>query len=65
MKNMNNEDKEETLKQLKNTQVIIKHTNGRTISGVLKETNGAYTLKLGVKILPILPANITQITPLT
>lgn len=55
MKNMNNEDKEETLKQLKNTQVIIKHVNGRTISGTLKETNGEYTLKLGVKILPITP----------
>ena len=53
MNNVNTVTIEESLKKFSNTYVVAKLTNGRVISGLLKEDNGNYTIKLGVLHIPI------------
>ena len=44
---------EESLKKLVNTHVVVKFTNGRVISGTLKESNNSYSIKLGTLHIPV------------
>ena len=41
-----------------NTYVVIKSPNGRVIAGILCESDENYSIKLGVKIIPINPTHI-------
>jgi hypothetical protein len=51
---------EESLTQFANSFVVAKLSNGRVISGFLKETDGNYTIKLGVLHISITASNLAK-----
>jgi small nuclear ribonucleoprotein (snRNP)-like protein len=53
---------DESLKKLVNEFVVVKLNNGRVLLGYLREAEGLYTIKLGVKHLSVGTENIKTIS---
>lgn len=59
---MNN--KENNVEAFINRKVIVKFVNGRTISGLLKNDDLMFTIKLGVKHIIVNPIDVVHVTEL-
>ena len=53
---------EESLRKSINKYTAVKLANGRVISGTLREENGIYSIKLGVKFIPLDTATLRSVT---
>jgi len=50
---------------LVDTMVVVKFTNGRAMSGILREDpNGSFSIKLGIQVLPLDLSTIQKVTVL-
>jgi len=52
----------ESLEELNNSAVFVKLRNGRVISGFLREADGIYTIKLGVKHIVVDIENLAKVS---
>jgi small nuclear ribonucleoprotein (snRNP)-like protein len=60
--NRENITTQENLQDFDNKHVVIKFTNGRALSGVLRNTDDGLKLKLGVQVLSLDTTKIKKVT---